>query len=294
MNYSTKCPTDDTGAGAEYVTLHSNKHLPHGHLVPKRVPMWEFNLRKLNDEEILNIINRQRSYYTHNLEEGYPIPEDWINYSGFNAQELAAARIISGNNTPDNNLQGEIHPLFARARWYNIDDQIYDYMRPALLLATKFITHRGALDFWLTLILGDRKRDPVASIKYGEWRERIFAAAERSEQNYEVVKEVFDSLATNPAYLTFNFSRKAKSTPGQTLENEGNSFATSWFLHHYEVQQQMKERAWIRSLSDPPIPDPQDQRWYSPVFMANEFLEVILYRYNHAFPNIDQKVRFNA
>ena len=145
------------------------------------------------------------------------------------------------------------------------------------------------MDYWLTLLLGERRRDSVASIRFGEWQERIYWPAERTEENYRIVESFFALLGNEP-YITYHFSRKTKPL-GHHLENQGSAYGTTHYVHHHEVQEAMKTGNW--SFANPDSLTQGLQRWYTPVFLANEFLQVVLHRYNHAYPSIDQKLRFN-
>ena len=70
----------DTGTGQEYMTLHGTDYNPHGHLVPRKVAMWEFNLRQLNDTRVLEGLEQQRKALQNFLDDGYPIPKNWVKY----------------------------------------------------------------------------------------------------------------------------------------------------------------------------------------------------------------------
>jgi hypothetical protein len=61
---------------------------------------------------------------------------------------------ISVDDLPAPNLTNPIHPVYARERFAQLTDAQYDYIRPATTLASKFITEKNYMGFWMRLRAG--------------------------------------------------------------------------------------------------------------------------------------------
>ncbi|KAF2831729.1 hypothetical protein CC86DRAFT_402235 [Ophiobolus disseminans] len=72
-------------------------------------------------------------------------------------RELWDRKCIEVDNLPDADLRNPTHPCFARARFegYSNDEQ-YEAIQPALMLASKFLADLEYIKFLTTLLFGDR------------------------------------------------------------------------------------------------------------------------------------------
>jgi len=69
-------------------------------------------------------------------------------------RNLHNQRCIELANLPQENLTQVIHPIFVTANFPDLTQAEYNFLRPALRLASRFITHNEYLDFWETLTTG--------------------------------------------------------------------------------------------------------------------------------------------
>ena len=70
-------------------------------------------------------------------------------------RELWNRGCIEVDNLPISSLKNAIHPVFTRKRFQNaLTDRQYASIEPAVKLASRFITERSYLDFWVHLVSG--------------------------------------------------------------------------------------------------------------------------------------------
>ena len=97
---------------------------------------------------------------------------------GFDPSKMLASHAI--HSPPDfpfktNTLTNPIHPVFAYERFYEMPQDIYDIISPALRLATQWLTHPAAATFWHNLAFGHREKLTDLPLHEGHFHERIRA-----------------------------------------------------------------------------------------------------------------------
>lgn len=113
---------------------------------------------------------------------------------GFRPEELLWNGALDMRNCRPSDLSYEIHPLFGPDRFDDCPDFIYEQFKPALQLATIFLTKPICLQFWVTLALGDRKIDSAESEKWGFDTERIEKNVPMTKANTSQIAEYIKSL----------------------------------------------------------------------------------------------------
>lgn len=96
---------------------------------------------------------------------------------GFKGEGLISAKALSLEYRPirPNNLEVPIHPLFQLDHWNNTPDDIYEFLKPALRLATMFLSQERCMRWWCTMLLGEREPDMSDIHKFGRPAQRIRA-----------------------------------------------------------------------------------------------------------------------
>ena len=91
-------------------------------------------------------------------QEGRSIPQAWIEKCGFDPHELVNSQVICMPDLQQCNLRGDVHALLEYRHWIDVDFQMYEFLRPSLLLATRFLTDAVDSRFWMTMFFGERSR----------------------------------------------------------------------------------------------------------------------------------------
>ncbi|KAL5118313.1 Eukaryotic translation initiation factor 3 subunit H [Pleosporales sp. CAS-2024a] len=115
---------------------------------------------------------------------------------GFDPVELIKKQAVSFSETissPVCSLNNDIHNIFRIENWHGCPDAIYQVLKPALQLATLFITSRATAHFWQTLVFGKREPCEETSKLYGQPCYRIRETVEWSEARQETLKRFLDN-----------------------------------------------------------------------------------------------------
>ena len=96
-----------------------------------------------------------------------------VSLHGFRAEQLNWNSAIHIAKCRSPNLDNAMHPLFDRACFDDTPDAIYDQLKPALQLATLFLTTPICMNFWVTLAMGERTTDLEMSPRNGRLSQRI-------------------------------------------------------------------------------------------------------------------------
>ena len=96
---------------------------------------------------------------------------------GFRGEELITAKALSLDYRPikPNNLDIDIHPLLRLDHWNNTPDDIYEVLKPALRLATMFLSNERCMRWWSCMLLGEREPDISGTMLLGQPVQRIKA-----------------------------------------------------------------------------------------------------------------------
>jgi hypothetical protein len=115
---------------------------------------------------------------------------------GFDPVELIKKQAVTfAENpiTPTCSLDGEIHRIFRLENWHGCPDNIYDVLKPALRLATLFLTSQATAHFWLTLLFGQREPCAKTSEAYGQPCFRIRENVSWSEERHATFKNFLEN-----------------------------------------------------------------------------------------------------
>ncbi|KAH8808324.1 hypothetical protein F5884DRAFT_365204 [Xylogone sp. PMI_703] len=127
---------------------------------------------------------------------------------GFNPQEvLQSCALWDPSLVICCSLTGAIHPIFAKANWTDTPDHIYKFIRPALLLASKFLTVPNCMAHFATVMKGKRHRDGFC------WR-----IAEDIPLTAQTAREAIERILALKHSITFQFS-----TPGKYDDHYGDA-----------------------------------------------------------------------
>ena len=229
-------------------------------------------------------IKEQRSQWMNRAlelseEYGICVPDNWTTHATFSPRDLASHFIISSPEPLENDLKNAIHPIFDFGQWKNISKSVYDFIAPALRIASRYLTHPACSQFWITLILGEREWDPFHSARVDSYCERIKCSPPVTAENFKAVQDWLYSLAEK-RIVTFNFNSETH-TP---LQVPGKYGATN-FIHYTEVRRSFWTEDWRNA------PDGQ-RHWHAPVFLHHDFLRVIQKRIDTGFNDDSHKLRF--
>jgi hypothetical protein len=95
--------------------------------------------------------------------------------------------------TPVCTLDGEIHRIFRPENWHGCPDKIYNVLKPALRLATLFLTSQATAHFWLTLLFGKREPCAKTSEAYGQPCFRIREDVPWSQGNHNTFRNFLEN-----------------------------------------------------------------------------------------------------
>ena len=116
---------------------------------------------------------------------------DIKNY-GFKPAELMEGGIINATVGP-NSLSNTIHPLFEFDHWDNTPYAVWQFLAPALRLASNSLTVPTAYKFWTTLLYGERNPNSHISV-HNEKRLRkdVEVTVENYSKAYDYLYELGD------------------------------------------------------------------------------------------------------
>lgn len=117
-------------------------------------------------------------------------------------QELYQRGCIEVQGLPPVDLKNAIHPIFSRQAFTDISDNEYERIRPAITLASRFITEDEYMGFWTHMCTGRSVDDDRAGKEYiGEWRVQVIEEA--STDSKEALKQTQQTLLDLANNLTF-------------------------------------------------------------------------------------------
>lgn len=123
---------------------------------------------------------------------------------GFRPEELLWNGALELKGCKPSNLTNEIHTLFGLDRFDDCPDHIYDQFKPALRLATLFLTTPICFQFWVTVGLGIRKFDAERSYRCGYETERIEKNVPMTKENTSRLIDYINEL-DQATLVHFNF-----------------------------------------------------------------------------------------
>ena len=192
---------------------------------------------------------------------GRDIPRLWLERCGFYSEELLSQHIISMPDLLPNNLQGDIHPLLDFGHWTNIEHEVYELLRPSLLLATKLLTEAARSRFWIAMFFGERRY--ISDDDYKDYRERVQEVPSWSKGHYDFVRANLVLLGRQE-FISYCFSSEQPlSTSDVSIDPE--AYASTRHVHH-------------RTL----------------IILAYDFLAVILQRMKIPYNDPSGILRFNV
>ena len=127
-------------------------------------------------------------------------------------QELYRHGCVEVDPIPAMDLQNGIHVIFRQAAFGNITAEQYNRMRPALTLASRFITEDAYLGYWAHLCTANLVEDTSRALGPGETKRGRVLQADPNITEHDARKRAqnaFTSLANN---LTFFFLDDAYSS----------------------------------------------------------------------------------
>ena len=120
------------------------------------------------------------------------LPKPWASsecfeFYGFKPQELNEKGAIALRDCRLSNLYNDIHPLLGSDRFDDTPDAIYDALKPALRLASLFLSQPACMQFWVTLAFGERIDDPEMSQIHGQRCRRIRSHVKLTEERASTI-----------------------------------------------------------------------------------------------------------
>ena len=132
------------------------------------------------------------------------------------------------------NLVNRIHPLFDQARWKNTPPKVYDYLRPALKLASRILVARSLSQFWVTLFEGPRILD------------LIMEDPAVTPEAWERAQNRLLYYANQTQCLTFHWGESGSLLPFETE----SVWAACGRIHHSQVAKEYQPEDW-KHAKDP-------------------------------------------
>src|SRR4051794_35814522 len=83
-------------------------------------------------------------------------------------EELYRRGCVDVTPVPAMNLQNEVHVIFRRDAFRGITATQYNFMRPALTLASRFITENEYMEFWAHLCTAGLVKDNQRELHFSE------------------------------------------------------------------------------------------------------------------------------
>jgi len=155
---------------------------------------------------------------------------------GFKAEELISAKALSLDHRPirPNNLEVPIHPLFHLDHWNNTPDDIYEFLEPALRLATMFLSQERCMRWWCIMLLGEREPDMSEIANFARPAQRIRAPVPITPGNsltaIEYLREKGEEVVEGEGHLlSFRFGENLHLSRGR-----GPAFAFTSPLNTWE------------------------------------------------------------
>ena len=236
------------------------------------VPIWSSTLT-LDPISIIGRLQQLERILIEEENKGQSVPRAWIERCGFDPQELLRSSIISLPGPLPHGLQGEIHPLLEFRHWNGVILEVYEFLRPSLLLATKFLTKAAYSRFWLAMFLGNRIR--VTNEATDDHYERVEACYSHTESDYKLIQEILDCIG-GQGNISYRFS-----CPGISSADEGDAFPGAYAWTCLAGPDEMEKPIWSRNRR-------------IPVVIAHDFLIIILHRIKMQHHDLGEMLRFNV
>jgi hypothetical protein len=115
---------------------------------------------------------------------------------GFDPVELIKKQAVTFSekvSDPVCALDNDIHNIFRIDNWHGCPDVIYEVLKPALRLATQFLTSRATAHFWQTLVFGKREPCEETSQLYHQPCFRIRETVAWDEERQETFKNFLNN-----------------------------------------------------------------------------------------------------
>ena len=145
-------------------------------------------------------------------------------YYGFNPFDLIQCGALQEENCEPANLTGEIHSLLHHDHFYNLPEDLYDYLKPVWLLVTRLLTEPFLMGFWATLLMGRRELDEeVIENAAGLRRHRIVEEKLVDHETYLFVSQYLDDIGAGSNLVSYEFGSDLTRPP----ENKEMSFAVT-------------------------------------------------------------------
>ncbi|KAJ9627622.1 hypothetical protein H2203_002834 [Taxawa tesnikishii (nom. ined.)] len=135
-------------------------------------------------------------------------------------------------------LNVPIHPLLALDRFLDYPEELYNILKPALRLASLFLTHRVTSSFWHTLMFGKRELCPDASRAAGCDIYRIRYGTHWNAQNAAAFAELL-MMISNKISIQF-----------ENIDPRSQTFGTCWIPGEARRILPLDVHRWRRALID--------------------------------------------
>lgn len=112
---------------------------------------------------------------------------------------LNSFRILDDPDLQPIDLTNTIHPIFQSGNWRHTPPNIYQAIAPALRLASRFITERDFIDWWIKAALGNEVTDPATNRVY-------LSHCAANHENRQDTRYILTLLAR---YVHFDFMAQA-------------------------------------------------------------------------------------
>lgn len=126
---------------------------------------------------------------------------------GFRPEEVVSSGSIETSSCRSSNLRCPIHAIFQLKNFDDCPNYIYDEFKPALRLASLFITAPALISYWVTLAYGERILDVELAVRSGHATYRIAHPVPPTSDKAAKVQGLFLKLAQ---HIHFSFRRWAE------------------------------------------------------------------------------------
>ena len=137
---------------------------------------------------------------------------------GFDPIQVIRKHAISlpkASSSSSSTLQNEILSLFRIENFHDCAADVYEQLKPALKLASLFITQRATSTFWHTLAFGERCICEETSRKYGRDCSRIIKDVQWNQTKAEEFRVRINTLS-NQIHFHFGLLKDPTITPSYT------------------------------------------------------------------------------
>ncbi|MCJ1387518.1 hypothetical protein MMC18_000361 [Xylographa bjoerkii] len=140
---------------------------------------------------------QQEFYSQPQLRQSFGLYEGESVHYGFEPEDLSTKGALYKKNVLPNNLNNPIHEIFNIDHWTNMEDSIYEVLKPALRLASMYLQQPVAFQWWCTVMFGERSLDLEESKTTSFPVQRIKEQVEVTSQNSPIIVDYLKRLGTH-------------------------------------------------------------------------------------------------